>query len=127
MAPQTKVGRAVFAIALGLAPVAGVIGAIFGMTSSRLGKLRQVYIFGAPTATFVAAAFAFAISYQLWPHRPWAQDRPARKAEAQMDWSQFGWMVLAGVLGAWAGMWISRLRRRRKRTLDHQDKTKEGR
>jgi uncharacterized membrane protein YfcA len=42
-----------------------------------------------------------------------------------MDWSQFGWLVLAGVAGAWAGMWISRLQRRRKRRRQEEQQTKD--
>ena len=82
VAPQTKVGRALFAIALCLAPGVGVMGALLGMFSSRRGELSRAYLVMALLFSAVAIVISFAFSYQLWPHRPWAQDRPARKAGA---------------------------------------------
>lgn len=74
MAPETRIGRAVLAISLSLAPVAGVLGASMGMFASRLGEISASLIIGGTLMTMSSIGFAFAAAYQLWPERPWATD-----------------------------------------------------
>jgi len=78
MTPQTRVGRIVLGLALAIGPSAGVIGASVGMFGSRFVETNSVILVMAALSSAVAIGFAFAISYQLWPVRPWAKDRAAK-------------------------------------------------
>lgn len=71
--PQTKIGKTLLGIAISLAPVAGALGATFGIFSSRFNGISSTYIVAGPLFIFLAIAMAFAISYQLWPERPWSK------------------------------------------------------
>jgi hypothetical protein len=72
-APRTRMGRASMRVLLAIAPIAGVLGASFGMYGSRSGELALVLIVIAGLFSIVAIGIAFATSYQLWPDRPWTQ------------------------------------------------------
>lgn len=70
--PQTRVGRFILGASLSLAPVAGVLGASAGMFGSRFGELGLTYLIGGILSSVTAPGIAFAIAYQVWPARPWA-------------------------------------------------------
>lgn len=70
--PQTKVGRVLLGLMISIAPTAGTIGASVGMYSSRFGELSMGYITLGGLCSVGAIIIAFAISYQIWPDRPWA-------------------------------------------------------
>jgi hypothetical protein len=72
-APQTRFGRAFLGVMLTVAPIAGVLGASFGMYGSRSGEIDLTLIVIGVLCSMVAIGFAFAFSYQIWPDRPWAQ------------------------------------------------------
>jgi hypothetical protein len=72
-APQTRFGRIFFGLTLSIAPVAGVLGASFGMYGSRSGEIDLTLMVIGSLCSLGAIGFAFAFSYQLWPKRPWAQ------------------------------------------------------
>jgi hypothetical protein len=81
-APQTRLGRALMALMIGLVPIVGGFGAGFGMFGSRFGEAQIVYIVLGILGTFSAAIISFATMYQLWPERPWAQKaNPKSKGE----------------------------------------------
>lgn len=71
VAPETRIGRLLLAIALGIGPSAGVIGASIGMFGSRAGELNAVFLVGGTLSATGSIGLAFALSYQLWPERPW--------------------------------------------------------
>jgi hypothetical protein len=71
--PQTRIGRGVLAICISIAPVAGAIGASIGMFGSRFGDSEVALLVGAGLGTVGTVIIPFAISYQLWPGRPWAK------------------------------------------------------
>ncbi len=75
-APQTRGGRTLLGLALAIGPSAGVLGAAVGLFGSRSGNLEATLAFAATIFSIAAIGFAFAISYQLWPDRPWASNRP---------------------------------------------------
>lgn len=77
VAPQTRLGRTILALALGIGPSAGVLGAAFGMFGNRFGEREAALAVGGALASFVAISVAFGISYQLWPERPWARESGA--------------------------------------------------
>ncbi|MGH2621927.1 MAG: hypothetical protein ACRDHG_15350 [Anaerolineales bacterium] len=77
--PQTRVGRALLGLALAIGPSAGVLGASFGMFGNRFGETSIVVAVMAALSSSVAIGFAFAISYQLWPERPWTKDMGAKQ------------------------------------------------
>jgi len=72
--PRTRAGRALLVLALAFGPSAGVIGASVGMFGSRFGETESAILAIAALSSAVAIGFAFAISFQLWPERPWAKD-----------------------------------------------------
>ena len=71
-APQTRMGRAFMAIVLALAPLAGVLGAGFGMYGSRFGKAGAVNVVMGVLGLSLTCVLPFATMHQLWPKRPWA-------------------------------------------------------
>lgn len=71
-APQTKVGRVVMGVLLAIAPVAGTLGASFGMFSSRFGELELAYLVIGSLSSVTAIGLAAGFSYQLWRNPPWA-------------------------------------------------------
>ena len=77
--PQTRTGRALLGLALGIGPSAGVLGASIGMFGSRFGEKESVLLAIAALSSAVAIGIAFAISYQLWPERPWAKDTASHR------------------------------------------------
>lgn len=81
-APQTRIGRTILAIALGIGPSAGVIGASLGMFGYRTDGLRGVLLAGGAICSLVSIGFAFALGYQLWPERPWAAMRGSQEGNS---------------------------------------------
>ncbi len=77
-APQTRTGRTLLGLSLAIGPSAGVLGASLGLFGGRFGETATVVAVGAALASFAAISIAFAISFQFWPERPWAQ-KPATK------------------------------------------------
>ncbi|NIS82044.1 MAG: hypothetical protein GTO14_17975 [Anaerolineales bacterium] len=80
-APQTRWGRAFLGLMIALAPVAGVLGASFGMYGSRFEEIKLTLIALASLASITAIGIAFALAYQLWPERPWAKNEAKETAE----------------------------------------------
>lgn len=77
IAPQTRAGRFILGVSLGLVPVVGVLGASVGMFSSRFGELAVTYLVIAILGSVTAPGLAFAFAYQVWPDRPWADQASA--------------------------------------------------
>ena len=73
--PRTKAGRAMMALGLSVLPIAGVLGASIGLFARRLGYWRPVMVVGACLALSGSIIWAFAISHQFWPERPWRAAR----------------------------------------------------
>jgi len=76
--PQTRLGRALLGLALAIGPSAGVLGASLGLFGGRFGETATVVAVGAALASFAAISIAFALSYQIWPERPWAKKTATR-------------------------------------------------
>jgi hypothetical protein len=70
--PQTKVGRVVMSVLLAIAPVAGTLGASFGMFSSRFGDWNFAYLFLGSLFSITTVGLAFTFAYQIWRDPPWA-------------------------------------------------------
>ncbi|MFV2045675.1 MAG: hypothetical protein ACC700_20905 [Anaerolineales bacterium] len=79
MTPQTRVGRVIMGLTLAIGPSAGVIGASVGIFGSRFSETESVILVMAVLASAVAIGFAFAISFQFWPERPWAKNTITEK------------------------------------------------
>lgn len=75
MTPQTRIGRALLAIGLTVAPVAGTLGASIGMFGSRFDDIEGTPLFIAVLGTIGSLILPFTFSYQLWPERPWAIEK----------------------------------------------------
>jgi hypothetical protein len=73
--PTTKIGRALMVVAIGVLPIAGVLGASIGLHARGLGNLRAAMGIGAFLALSGSMVWAFSISHQFWPERPWRVHR----------------------------------------------------
>ena len=73
--PRTRLGRVAMALGLSLLPISGVLGASIGLFARRLGTLRPAMGIGAALVLSAAIIWAFAVSHQFWPERPWRAAR----------------------------------------------------
>lgn len=72
VAPRTRAGRGCLALALAVAPIAGVLGGGLGMYGSRFGQTDLVWLALGTLGTMSAVGISFSTAHQLWPERPWA-------------------------------------------------------
>lgn len=78
IAPQTRLGRTILILALGIGPSAGVLGAAAGMFGNRFGERGAVLAVIGALGSFVAISAALAFSHQLWLIRPGAREGSSR-------------------------------------------------
>jgi len=78
--PQTRLGRLLLGLIITLGPVAGVLGASLGMFGSRSGEIGLSLAVLGSLMSITAISIAFAVAYQLWPDRPWAQSEKEGEA-----------------------------------------------
>lgn len=74
LAPETIVGRGCMAWTITLLPVAGGLGAVFGMYGSRYGQDKFVSLAIASLFSMASIGMSQAIAHQSWPKRPWRDE-----------------------------------------------------
>jgi len=81
LSPETIVGRGCLALAITLLPVAGGLGATFGIYGYRYGMNKLVSLIGAILGSITSLGLSQAMAHQMWPHRPWAKDKDEPQGE----------------------------------------------
>lgn len=78
--PETRLGQGCLSGSLALLPLAGVAGAFVQMYGASYVHENLIFFFVGVLGAMIAVGWAQTTAHQLWPKRPWAQEKPEQKA-----------------------------------------------